>query len=80
MPTRSQLLCKTKINQLDVALRIQEDVLGLHVSICHALDIVEKFEDKDHFGGVEKGCLLVELFGSSKVCKNLPAGAVFKLT
>ena len=37
------LLCEAKIDQLQMTFGIDQDILGLHVSVCNALLLVKKF-------------------------------------
>ena len=60
--------------------RIDEDVLGLHVTIGHALVVVQEFQNENDLGGVETCGSLVETVGSSQIGEHLPAGAVIQLT
>ena len=75
-----QFLRKTKINELEVPLSIDEHVLGFHVSICDALMIVKELKDQDHFSNVKAGSVLVEACGSSKIGKDFASRAIVELS
>jgi len=47
------LLCKTKVHKLQVSFCIDQNVLGFEIAVCDTLVVVQEFEDKDDFGGVE---------------------------
>lgn len=74
-----EFLGKSKVDQLEVPLRINEHVLRLHVSIGNALALMKKFQDQDHFGHVEAGGWLIEARGSPEVSEDLSTWTVVKL-
>lgn len=51
--TLHDFLCKPEIYKLQVALRVNEDVFGLHVSVCNSSMIVQKLKYENNFRGVE---------------------------
>jgi hypothetical protein len=87
MPTFPRLLILTvlhflrepKVHQLKVSLGVDEDVLGLQVSICDAFRLVQELEYEHNLGGVELRCGLVEASRASQVAEDLTARAVVEL-
>ena len=65
VPTVAQVFRKSEVNQLDMALCINEDVLRLHVTITNAFDIVKKLNDEDHLCGIEECGFRTESLGPS---------------
>ena len=49
----ADLLCESKVHELDMAVGIEEDILGLEVAVGNSVDIVQKFDCHCDFGGVE---------------------------
>ena len=74
-----QLLRKPKVHQFEVAVAIDEHVLGLHISIGNVLALVKELEDEDHFRHIEAGGFLVEPGCASEVCEDFAARAIVKL-
>ena len=74
-----KLFRKTKIHQLQMTLRIDEHVLGLHIPVCDALVLMEEFEDKDHLGHIEPSSVFIEACCSTQVSEDLAPGAVVEL-
>lgn len=55
-----QFLGKAEIYKLDMSFRVEQDVFGLEISVCHALTFVEELEDKTYLSGVENGCWFIK--------------------
>lgn len=74
-----QLFRKPKIHQLQMTVRINEHVLGLHVSVCDTLVLMKEFEDEDHLGHVEPSSVFVEACRSAQVREDLTPWAIVEL-
>ena len=74
------LLCETKINKLEVAIRIDEHILGFHVTIRNALVLMEEFEDQHHFRDIEPGGIFTETGCSSEISEDLATRAIVQLS
>jgi hypothetical protein len=72
------LLGKAKVDQLEVALGVDEDVLGLQVAVGDALALVQELEYQHNLGGVELRCGFVEAARPAQVAEYLAARAVVK--
>ena len=78
--TIAHLLRKAKIDQFQVTLGINEDVLGLQVSVGHAFVLVQELEDEDNLSSVELRGGLVEATGAAEVAEDFTAWAVVELS
>jgi hypothetical protein len=68
---------EAKVDQLDVALGVEQQVLGLQVPVGDAaLLLVQVLEDQHDLGGVEAGRVLVEAAELAHVGEELAAGHV----
>lgn len=77
VPPAAEPLREAEIDELDVALAVQQQVLGLEVAVGHAvLGLVQVLEHQDDLGGVEAGHVLVEASVLAQVRKELAAGHV----
>ena len=74
-----QLLCKPKVYQFEMAVGIDEHVLGLHISVGNVLVLVKELEDEDHFRNIEACGFLVEPCCASEVCEDFAARAIVQL-
>lgn len=73
------LLCETEIHQLYMALGIDEEILGLHVSVRNALDIVQEFQYQDNLCGIEPSSVQVESACVSQISEDFSSRAVVEL-
>lgn len=64
------LLGKTEVSYPNVALRVQENIFGLQVSVDDAVR-VQAANGLDHLGSVDLGSELVELAFFSQICEHL---------
>lgn len=78
-PTVLDLLGEPEVDELEVALGVDEDVFRLQVAVCDALALVQELENQDNLGGVELGRRLVEAARAAEVAEDLAAGAVIEL-
>lgn len=62
-----------------MTLCIEEQVLGLQISIGDALMFVQKLENQHNLGSVESRSVLLETLGLAQVGKDFAARAVVKL-
>lgn len=72
------LLCKAKVYQLQVTLRIDEDVLRLEISVCDALPLVQKLQHQHNLRGIELGRGFVEASGATQIGKDLASRTVIQ--
>ena len=73
----SQALGEAKVDELDVALAVEEQVLGLHVPVGYPpLLLVQVLQDQDNLGGVEAGHVLAEPAELAQVGEELATGHV----
>lgn len=73
----AQPLRKTKIDQLDMAPGVEQQVLGLEIPVGDAvLLLVQVLEDKHNFGSIKLGRGLVEAPELAEVTKQFAAGDV----
>lgn len=73
----AEALREAKVDQLDVAVLVEEQVLGLQVAIGDAiLLLVQELEHEDDLGSVEAGHVLVEAAQLAEVGEELAAGNV----
>lgn len=73
----SQPLGEAEVNQPDVAVLVQQQVLGLEVTIGHtALLLMQVLEHEHDLGRVEDGRGLVEAAELAQVAEELAAGDV----
>jgi hypothetical protein len=77
--TRIYLLGEAEVDELNVALGVDENVLRLQVAIGDALRLVKVFEDEDDFGGIEAGGGFVEAPLAAEVAEDFAAGAIVEL-
>ena len=77
VPIAAEALGKAKVDQLDVPVLVDEQVLGLEVSVGDAaLLLVQVLQHEDDLGGVEAGDGLVEAPKLAEVGEELAAGDV----
>lgn len=62
-----------------MTLSVYENILGLHIPICNALDVMQELQDQDNLCGVEPGRVEVEPSCSSEISKDLSSWAVVEL-
>ena len=73
----AEALGEAKVDELDVALLVEQEVLGLEVAVGNAvLKLVQVLEHEDDLGGVEAGHGLVEAAVLAQVAEELAAGHV----
>lgn len=65
--TPVQLFREAKVDEFEVALGVNEDVLGLQVSICDPLLLVQELEYQTYFGGIEASRGLLKASISSEI-------------
>lgn len=66
-------LCEAEIGDLEVALRVDQQILGLKITV-HDAQIVEVLEREHHLGGVEPGLRLRVLTHALEVREHFAAG------
>lgn len=78
-PTVLNFLCKSKVNQFQVPLGVDEYVFRLQVPICNSLFLVQEFKYENDLSGVELGRGFIETARSSEVTEHFAAGTVIEL-
>lgn len=58
---------------------VYENILGLHIPICNALDVVQELQYQDNLCGVEPGRVEVEPSCTPEISKDLSSWAVVEL-
>jgi len=59
-PTIAHALREAEVDELDVASRVEQDVLGFEVAVGDALALVQELEGQHDLGDVELGDVLGE--------------------
>lgn len=62
-----------------MALGVYENILGLHIPICNALDVVQELQNQDNLRGVEAGGIEVEPSCTSEIPEDLSSRTVVEL-
>ena len=74
-----KLLCKSKVDQLEVPISINEHVFGFHVSVGNALALMKEFKNEDHLGHIKSGSIFVKARCSPQICEYFATWAIIQL-
>lgn len=74
-----QVLCETEVDELEVAVCVEKDILGLKVPVGNVDDIVQVGEDEGDFGGVELDSSEGESTCTTEIGEYLSTGSVLEL-
>lgn len=70
------LLSETKVNKLEVAIGVEQDVLRFEIAVGDALNVVQVFKDQRDFGDVEAGGGFVEPACTAEEGKDFAARTI----
>lgn len=76
---RRQVLCESEVDELQVAIGVQEYILRFEISVSNVLHVVEVCQDECNFGSVELDSGNGKSAGAPKVREDLSTGSVFEL-